>query len=100
MAAGLVFPGCGSIQSVDPTDVGAVARKVWVGDDLSCELRDGTRRSFRVSDVRPPWITGFINGNQAASLYLPDAVRIVVRRGVAGAEYEEAIFICILSGGR
>jgi hypothetical protein len=79
--------GCATVGSASREESLQAASRVVVGDSVTCTLRSGISRTFRVTEVRAGWLIG-----ETDSVYSGDLVRLEVR-GQAGNRV-----LCVIGG--
>jgi hypothetical protein len=93
----LLFGACASTYRNPNTGSGEFAAAIKVGDFVTCTMRDGSVKAFRVSQRDALWLVGKSSGGQLLGAYLPSTEKITASRRGGGGD-AEFIFTAISLG--
>ena len=81
LIATAIFTGCITVRPASREEALQLASLVTVGDEVTCEMRNGFSRTFRVTVIKSGWLIG-----KTESAFAGDIARLEIRR----ASYDRA----------
>ncbi len=75
LIATAIFTGCITVRPASREEALQLASLVTVGDEVTCEMRNGFSRTFRVTANKSGWLIG-----KTDSAFAGDITRIEIRR--------------------
>jgi hypothetical protein len=91
---------CSTTYREPVTEARQLAARLRVGDWVTCEMRNGTTRSFHVSEIRSDWLVGKAPNGGEQGVCLQDAKSIKVHRNMSDQDGEFIYFLLLAAGAR